>query len=96
MRDVALGTHDLIDRMGFAQRVELGFGYDRNPAWVERPCKRRRVSSTGDPENLRCRECHHFGRRVVAIDDIEVMEVATCCADNDDASALRSLRSSGS
>ena len=84
MRHVAIGKHDLDRRMGAAKRFELALLDDRDAVRVERARERGGIAPAGNARDLRRRECHHLRRRVVAIHDIEVVEVASGRSDDDD------------
>ncbi len=75
--DVGVGEHHLVDVVVADDVGELGLRPDRDPVRVERPRQRRRVRPVVDPGDLGGRERDHPRRRVVAVDDVEVVEVTT-------------------
>ncbi len=74
--DVRVGEDDLIDVSLRDQSGELVLGQDRNPVGISRPRERGRVGPVGDPGDLRRREGDDLDLGIVAIDDVEVVEVA--------------------
>ena len=89
VRNVAIGEHHLVDGVAAAQRLKLGFIYDVDAVGIVRSGQHGRIAAAGNAGNLRRSECHHLGRRLVPIHDVEIMEIAAGGADNDDASSPR-------
>lgn len=85
MRDVAVREDDLIDGLLAADRVERGLRLDRDAIAVERTGQHWRVTAVADAWNLRPREGDHLGAGIVAVDDVEVVEVAAGRANDDNA-----------
>ena len=98
MRHVAVGENDLIDCLRAAQFVEFRFGNDRNAIGIQRAGKRWRITTAGNAGDLRCSEGDDLGGRIIAKDHVEIMEIASCGADNDNAATavitIASLRPS--
>ena len=73
--DVRVGEVDLVDLPVGDQAGEAVLGDDRDPLWVARPGERWRVGAVVDAGNLGRREGDHLGLGLVAVDDVEVVEV---------------------
>jgi len=56
---------------------------------IARAGERRRITAAGDAGNLRGRERDDLVRRIVAIDDVEIVEIAPGRAEDHDARGLR-------
>jgi hypothetical protein len=95
MGDVAVSEHDFIDGMSAAQCLELRLFEDRDASRVKPPGKGRRIAATIDIGNLSCRESDHFNGRIVAVDDIEIVEVPSGGSHDDDASAPKTALLAG-
>ena len=89
VRDVAVGEDDLVDRTRPAQRLELRLVHDGNSVGIEPARQRRRIAPAGNARDLRRREGDDLGGGIVAINDIEIVEVPAGRADDDDASTRR-------
>jgi hypothetical protein len=87
MRYVAVSEDYLVDRLTAAESLELRLHDDRNTLRIEPTGERRRITSVRDPGNLSRGESDDLNRRIVAIDDIEVVKVPSRGADDHDASA---------
>ncbi len=74
--DVAVGEDDAVDLLAREDLLELLLGDDRDPLGVERAGQLRRVAPILDAGDLRRRDGDDLHRGVVAIDDVEVVEVA--------------------
>ncbi len=85
MRDVAVGEDDLLDLPITAEGVQLRLVDDRNALGIKHAGELRRIAAAADAGNLRSGERDHLPRRVVAVDDVEVVEVAAGGAEDDDA-----------
>src|SRR4029078_1715499 len=95
MGDVAVSEHDFIDGMSAAQSLELRLFEDRDAARVKPPGKGRRIAATIDIGHLSCRESDDLNRRIVAVDDIEIVEVPSGGSHDDDASAPKTALLAG-
>jgi hypothetical protein len=73
--------------MSAAQCLELRLFEDRDASRVKPPGKGRRIAAAIDIGNLSCRESDDFNGRIVAVDDIEIVEVPSGGPHDDDASA---------
>ncbi len=73
---VAVGEDDPVDLLGREDPVELVLRDDRDARRVERTGELRRVATPGDAGDLGRREGDDLDARVVAVDDVEVVEVA--------------------
>ena len=87
VRHVAVGEHHLVDAPFAAERLQLGFIENGNALGVARSGQLRRVAAPGDAGDLRCGEGHHLERRIVAVDEVEVVEIAPGGAEDQDAAA---------
>ena len=87
MGDVAVSEHDFIDGTSAAQPLELRLFEDRDASRVKPAGKRRRIAATIDIGDLSCRESDDFNGRIVAVDNIEIVEVPSGGSHDDDASA---------
>ena len=74
--DVAVGEDDAVDRLAGEDLLEVVLGDDGDPGRVEGPGELGRVAPVGDAGDLGGREGDDLHGGVVAIDDVEVMEVA--------------------
>jgi hypothetical protein len=75
--------------MSAAQRFKLALREDRNAGRVERTSKRCWIVAACNSCDLGRRESHDVSSRIVAKNDIEIVEVASGCSDNDDAAPPR-------
>jgi hypothetical protein len=73
--DVAVREHDLVDPLVGDEPLELRLGMDRDAGRVARPGQLRRVAAVGDAGDLGGGERDDLGRGIVAVDDVEVVEV---------------------
>ena len=87
MAGVAVGKYDQVDRSVAHDLLELRFGPDRDAGRVERAGELGRISPLGDSGDLGRREGDHLERGIVAVDDVEVVEVAPGSAHDQDAGA---------
>ena len=85
VRHVAVGEDDLVEPRP-ADVFEPRLVDDWNAVGIERASQGRRIAAPADAGDLGRREGDHFERRVVAIDHVEIVEVAARGAENDDAS----------
>ena len=78
--DIAVGEHDQIGLLLGDHLLEVRLGHDRDAVRVERSGQLGGIAAIGDAGDLGggSGEGHDFVARVRSIDDIEVMEVATC------------------
>ncbi len=76
VRDVAVGEDDVIDRMGVDDRFQLSFRDDGNAVRIQGPRYLRGVPPSGDIGNLGGGKGDHAAARVIAIDHVEIMEIA--------------------
>ena len=76
--DIAVAERDPVDPLVTDDPLELILGQDRDALRVEGSGELDRIPSIRDARDLRGRESHDLGRRVVAIQDVEVVEVASC------------------
>ena len=88
MGEVAVGEYDLFEFLLADQGFEFGLGQDRNAPGIKRTCQRGRIAPSGDAGNLRRGEGHDLERRIVAVDDIEIVEIAPGRAHDRDARAV--------
>lgn len=75
MADVAVGEDDRLRPLVTDEPLELRLGHDRDALRIEGPRQLGRIGAAGDARDLRRREGHHVARGIVAVDDVEVMEV---------------------
>ena len=74
---VAVGEDHEVDLLVGEQVLQLGLGHDLNAVRIERPGQLHGIAAPGDARNLSGRgKRHDLDARVVAVDDVEVMEVA--------------------
>ena len=92
MGEIAVGEHDLFHLARADQRLEFRLGHDRNALGIERAGERGRIAASGDAGNLGRGKRHDLERRIVAIDDVEVVEIAAGRADDHDARAVGSIQ----
>ena len=88
VRDVAVGEHDRVDALAAADRFELGLVLDRDAVRIARAGQAGGIAAAGDARDLRRREGDDLAGGIVAIDDVEVVEVAAGRAQDDDASQV--------
>ncbi len=81
--DVAVGEYDPVDLLAREDAFEIGLRDDVDAVRVEGPGELRRVAPVIDPGDLGGRERDDLDRWVVAIDDVEVVEVAPGGAHDD-------------
>ena len=86
VRDVRIAEHDLADLALAHDLLELGLGDDRDPVGIARPRQLGRVHAAVDVRDLGRREAHHLVLVAAAVDEVEVVEVAPCGADDEHAS----------
>jgi hypothetical protein len=67
--------------------LQLGLGHDRDPVGVAVAGELGRVDAAVDVRNLGRREPHHLVLVAAAVDEVEVVEVAPCGADDEHASS---------
>jgi hypothetical protein len=84
--DVAIGENDLIDGMSAAQFFELRLFDDRNAFRIKPTGKRRWITPIIDTDDLSRSEGDDFNGRIVAVDDIEIMEISSRSTHDDYAS----------
>jgi hypothetical protein len=85
VRDVGVCEDDVGDVQPANELGHLGLEVDRDPVRVTRSRKHGRVDAVVDERNLRRREPHDLGAGIVAIDHVEVVEVATRGSHDEDA-----------
>ena len=85
MAHVRVAEHDVIDPQLADQPDELGLVVDLDPVRVPLACQRRRISAVVDERDLGRRERDHFRVGIIAIDDVEVVEVPPCGSHDQDA-----------
>jgi hypothetical protein len=85
---VAVGEHHRIDVVVADDLLELLLGQDGNPGGVQRACQFRRISAIGNARNLGRGEGNDLDVRIVAVDDVEVVEVAPSGAHDRDSPAV--------
>jgi len=76
--DVAVGEHHGADALTPDQVGQLLFGDDRNPLRVPGPGELRWIAAPFDVGNLRRGKGDDADGLVVAVGDVEVVEVPTC------------------
>jgi hypothetical protein len=86
VRHVAVGEDDLLDAMRAAPGLELLLGNDGNAVGIEGAGERGRITTPGDAGDLCCGEGDHLDGGIVAIDHVEVVEVAAGRSHDHDAS----------
>ena len=74
--DVGIGEDDLVDLLVVDEIAELLLGVDRDPVRIAPPGERRQVGPTGDAGDLGRGEGDDLDLGIVAVNDIEVVEVA--------------------
>ncbi len=82
--DIAVGEDHLVDRLSLAGLGQIAFVEYANAIGISGSGQRNGIASIGDPRDLGRRERNDHTRRIVAIDHIEVVEVAACRAHDDD------------
>jgi hypothetical protein len=82
---LAVGEDDEVDGHLADELLQLGLGDDRDAGGIRRAGELGRVAPTGDARDLGGGEGHDLDGRVVTVDDVEVMEVATRRAHDHDA-----------
>ena len=85
--DVRVREHDFVGRVLRDHRLELVLGDDRDPVRIELAGERRRIDPPVDVRNLRRSEGDHLVFVAAAVDEVEVVEVATRCACDHDPSS---------
>jgi len=85
---VAVGEDDPVDLLAGEDLLQLGLRDDVDAVRVERPGELRRVPTVIDPGNLGGREGDNLDAGVVAVDDVEVVEVAPGGAHDHDLCAV--------
>jgi hypothetical protein len=96
VRHVRVGEHDLVYVEVRDQPAQVFLGVDGDAIWIGGPCKLGRVATSLDAGDLSGRERDHLYLRIVAVGDVEVVEVAPCGAhDQDVPHATSSLRDTG-
>ena len=88
VRHVGVGEDDLVDGVLADRALELGFGEDRDAVRVGGPGELRRVHTAVDVRDLRRGEGNDLDVGAAAVDDVEVVKVASRCA-RDENSGLR-------
>jgi len=83
--DVAVREDDLLHLPIADDGLEVRLGEDRDALGIEPAGERRGVLAAVDVRDLRGRESHDVVGGVVAVDDVEVVEVAPCGAHDDGA-----------
>ena len=96
VRYVAVGEDHCVNAVLVAEKVEIRFVADGDALGVARPGQFRRIAAVGDAGDLRRGEGHHLDGGIVAVDQVEVVEVAPCRAEDEDASTHAYLRNSRS
>jgi hypothetical protein len=84
VREVGVGEDDLVDAVHVDEPRELGLRPDRDAVGVPGAGERRRIPTVVDPRDLRRGERDDLGLRIVPEDDVEVVEVASAGAHDDD------------
>jgi hypothetical protein len=92
MRDVAVSEHDLIDRVLATQALQFRFVDDRDPVGIKRSGQHDRIATSADAGNLRRRECHHPDVLIVAVNHVEIVEVASGSTEDDDLARTRRIQ----
>jgi hypothetical protein len=90
--NVAVGEYGFIGLQVPALRGKVGFLEDRDAVRIQRSGQGRRVAAPGDARNLRRRKGHDIVCLVLPEHDIEVMEVTSRGAHDDDALSLPARR----
>ena len=85
MAHVRIAEHDVIDLKIADQRDELGLVVDLDPVRVPLAGQRRRIPAVVDERDLGRRERDDLRVGIVAIDDVEVVEVPPCGSHDQDA-----------
>ena len=89
VRHIAIGEDHLIDRLGAADVLERAFILDGDAIGIEFAGQRRRITPPGDAGDLRGGEGDHPHRGIIAIDHIEIVEIAPGGAEDQDAARPR-------
>src|SRR5687768_8501335 len=76
MGNIAVGKDDLVHGLRSNNGLQLFFRPDRDPVGIEVTCKFTRIRTSRNVGYLRSRKGHNSVAWVIAIDDVEVMEVA--------------------
>ncbi len=87
VRDVAVGEHHPVHSLAETDRLQVGLVEDRDAVRVVRSGQRSRIPSVAQPGNLGLGERDHAHLGVLAIDHVEVVEVAPGGAHDQDAGA---------
>ena len=85
---IAIAEDDKIHVMVVDHGLKLRLGHDGDALGVLLSGQFRRVAPPVDAGDLGGREGHHLRTRIVAIDDVEVMEIASCGAHDHDLRAV--------
>jgi hypothetical protein len=72
---VAVGEDHVVDPLLAAQRFQLRFRHDRDSVGIARPGQGGRIAPLGNARDLRRGEGDDPGVRIVAINQVEIMEV---------------------
>ena len=94
MRDVAVGEHDLVHLLPPADGLEVGLVLDRDPVGIARAGQGGRVATVAGAGDLGPGEGDDVGGGVVAVDHVEVVEVAPRRSQDENA-RVHACRSSG-
>lgn len=93
MRDIAVGEYHLVNALCADQRLQLRLRQNREAHRVQRPRQLGRVASPGDIGDLGCREGDHLEGRVVPKHHVEVVEIPTGRAEDQDAATRHTAAS---
>ena len=96
VRHVAIGEHDLSHLLAARDGLELALLHDGNALRIEGTRELGRVAPSADARNLGRREGDDLDARVVAIEHVEVVEVAPGRAENDEPGFRRAIGGHGS
>src|SRR5574343_865729 len=88
VRQVAVGEDDLFDLMGVAKGLKLAFVRDGDAVRVAGAGELRRVGAPGDACDLSRGESDDLDGRIVAIDCVEIVKVASGGAHDEDAGTV--------
>ena len=86
VRHVRIGEHHFVDLVLADHFLERGLRQDRNSLRIQRPRQLGGVDAAVDVRDLRRGERDHVELRPVAVDEVEVVEVPSCCPCDQDPS----------
>src|SRR4029453_16111442 len=83
MCHVAVGEYHLLDGFPPADELQIALVHDRNAVWIARSGQRWRIVPVARPGDLGLGEGDDLALRSVAVDNVEVVEIAARGAQDD-------------